>query len=100
MPNYNPAAMAYMLRASENARQQGFDPNSVARSNEFIPNFDPNSVVRSGEMPLMPPNFVPPNMNDFPKLRQGDKELLESFGITPEEYFNSQAQLRKDNATR
>jgi hypothetical protein len=100
MPNYSPADMAYMLRASENARQQGIDPNSVVRPNEFMPNFDPNSVVRSGEMPQMPPNFVPPTMNGFPKLRQGDKEILENFGITPEELFNIQAQLRKDNATR
>jgi len=100
MPNYSPADMAHMLRASESARQQGIDPNSVARPNEFMPNFDPNSVGRLGELPQMPPNFMPPSTGGFPNLRQGDKELLETFGITPEEYFNMQAQLRKDNATR
>jgi hypothetical protein len=43
---------------------------------------------------MLPPNFVPPNVNQFPKLRQGDEELLKQYGITPEEYFNFQAQIR------
>jgi hypothetical protein len=82
MPNYNPADMANMLRnvpllpeGSQNMQQ---NPNSNA-------------------MPFS--NFVPPSTSGF-NFRKGDKELLESFGITPEEYFNMQAQLRKDNATR
>jgi hypothetical protein len=96
MPNYDPAMMAYMLRSQ--------DPNSVVRTGEMPINIDPNSVVRAGEMPIMrgnkngnvkvPPNFVPPNINAFPKMRQGDEELLKQYGMTPEEFYNFQAQLR------
>jgi len=93
MPNYNPANMAYMLRASESSGRQ-IDPNLIPQINEFsVPN------LANGQT-QMPPNFVPPNMSGLPRLRQGDKEILENFGITPEELFNIQAQLRKDNATR
>ena len=43
---------------------------------------------------MIPPNFVPPNINAFPKMRQGDEELLKQYGMTPEELYNFQAQLR------
>ena len=96
MPNYDPAMMAYMLRSQ--------DPNSVVRTGEMSMNIDPNSVVRAGEIPTMrgnqnkttmiPPNFVPPNINAFPKMRQGDEELLKQYGMTPEDLYNLQSQLR------
>ena len=83
MPNYNPADMANLLR-----------------NVPFLPEGSQN-LQQNPNSNLMPfPNFVPPSTSGFPNLRQGDKELLETFGITPEEYFNMQAQLRKDNATR
>ena len=43
---------------------------------------------------MLPPNFVPPNLNQFPKLRQGDEKLLKQYGMTPQEYFNFQTQLK------
>ena len=76
MDQFDPQMMANLLRNQSNIQQ--------------IPQNSQNQVGNQ----MLPPNYVLPDINQFPKLRQGDQELLKQYGLTPEDYFNLQAQYR------
>jgi hypothetical protein len=70
------------------------DPQVLANLLRNQPSKMPQMQGNQNGSTMIPPNFVPPNINAFPKMRQGDEELLKQYGITPEDLFNFQAQLR------
>ena len=69
-------------------------PQDLANFLRNMPNsFEISQTPQTDALPVLP-NFVPPKVNNLPRLRQGDEELLKQYGITPEEYYNFQATLR------
>jgi len=70
------------------------DPQVLANLLRNQPSKMPQMQGNQNGSTMIPPNFVPPNINAFPKMRQGDEELLKQYGMTPEDLFNLQSQLR------
>ena len=70
------------------------DPQVLANLLRNQPTQLPQMQGNQSKTTIIPPNFVPPNINMFPKMRQGDEELLKQYGMTPEDLFNLQSQLR------
>ena len=70
------------------------DPQILANLLRNQPSKMPQMQGNQNGNTMITPNFVPPNINAFPKMRQGDEELLKQYGMTPEELYNFQAQLR------